>query len=207
MLMTTTLISLTVVAGCAANTVRNVVSRGTAGEGAGWGKTVLLCQVALPPESVSNPEKISNVKARVEQSLAASPEVELVPDEVLLSSISGRNPGGASDAELAGAALAAGADTVAVVQVLGYGGNLTISLFPPHWSVSTEYSYHARVIDAHTGALYLDAHRGRRSSGAFLPRGAGLLGEEFTADLAALFSGKDQNNAGPGFPVKTVSGS
>jgi hypothetical protein len=205
-LMTAMLFSL-LVTGCAANNIKNLVTRGTAEGGKGWGKTILLCQVALPAGSVTNPDKIKDVTTRVEQCLAKAPGVELVAVEGLRNALSGREPFGTSDAELADAALAAGADTVAVVQVMEYGGDLTISLVPPCWKVTLDYAYHARIVDAHTGALYLDAYRGQREGGTFAVRGADKLGEDFKADLAALLSDTDQDNPGKDLPAKTGSGS
>jgi len=130
------------------------------------------------------------------------PGVEQRAPETLLARIANRNPAGVSDGELAAAALDAGVDTVVLVQVLAYGGELTISLLPPYWATGTDFAFHARVIDARTGALYLDAHRGRKQGGAFTAHGARELGEDFKADLESVFTA-----AAKAKPVNTGSAS
>jgi len=130
------------------------------------------------------------------------PGVELLPAGAIESRLPGRDPIGASDAELAAAALDAGADTVVLVQVLGYGGELSVSFPPVYWLVTLDYAYHARVIDARTGALYLDAHRGKRSSSAYAVSGREALAGRFKADFTALMG-----DARDGSGSKTASGS
>lgn len=192
-LATALLLSLVLLTGCAANTVRDLVARGGAETGKGLGKTILICRVDLPPKTHVDQEKLETIPALAEQALNETPGARRLPAETLLSRIPGRDPAGLSDAELAAAALDAGADSVIVVQVLGYGGHLTLSLLPPYWATGVDYAYHARVIDARSGALYLDAHRGRKKSGPFSAHTSRELGQDFQADLAALF-GKAAGN-------------
>ena len=188
-------LSLLLVTGCAVNKTRDLVARGSAAEGKSWGGTILLCEVDIPATTGDAREKIAKITAQVEQALASTPGATPIPASALLSRLPGRTPWAAGDGELAGAALDAGADTVVLVQVLGYGGELTVSLLPPFWATGTDYAYHARVIDARTGALYLDAHRGLKKGGPFSAHGARELGEDFTADLAALFGGLGRGDA------------
>jgi len=196
------LVSLVFVSGCAVNKARSLVARGSAAEGSNWGKTILVCEVDYPAQTEDERQKIGRITTLVKQAIAARQGVELVGSDALSSRLGGRSPMAASDGELAAAALDAGADTVVLVRVLGYGGELTISLLPPFWSTGTDFTYYARVIDARTGALYLDAHRGRKKSGAFTAHTSRELGEDFGADLTALFSGP-----ATGTPVQNGSGS
>lgn len=200
-------LSLLLVTGCAVNKARDLVTRGSAAEGKSWSRTILLCEVDIPAKTGDVREKIARITAQVEQALSLTPGATIIPASVLFSRLPGRSPWAASDSELAGAALDAGADTVVLVQVLAYGGELTISLLPPHWSASTDYAYHARVIDARTGALYLDAHRAQKKGGAFSTSGRAELAERFKSDLEALFRGAGQADPAPSDPVKTAAGS
>ncbi|MFZ5428496.1 MAG: hypothetical protein ACOZEN_16150 [Thermodesulfobacteriota bacterium] len=172
--------------GCAVNTARDLVARGSA-VNKSWGRTILVCRINPSDASESGREKVARIIKRVEEALDGQPGVTRLPEEALTSRLSGRSPVSLSDGELAAAALDAGADTVLVVQVLGYAGELTISLVPPFWSTGTQFAYHARAIDARTGSLYLDAHRGRKKGGAFTAHGRDELDRDFTADLSALF--------------------
>jgi len=196
------LLSLLLLAGCAAGTVRDLVSKGGAGAAKSLGKTILVARVDLPPESAERMEKTERIVALAKQAFEGMPGVELLPTEALQSRLPGRDPIGASDAELAAAALDAGADTVVLVQVLGYGGELSVAFPPVYWLVTLDYAYHARVIDARTGALYLDAHRGKRSSSAYAVSGREALAERFKADFAALMADAHEDSGS-----KTASGS
>lgn len=187
--------------GCAVNTARDLVARGSA-PGASWGRTILVCSVDYPAETEDEREKVRHITEQVDQAFDALPGVTRLPAEGLASRLPGRDLMGASDGELAAAALDAGADTVLLARVLGYGGELTISLLPPYWTTGTDYAYHARAIDARTGSLYLDAHRARKKGGAFTAHGRDELGRDFTADLSALFT-----DAKPGVPATVGEGS
>lgn len=196
------LLSLLLLTGCAVGTVRDLVAKGGAGPAKGLGKTILVAKVDLPPESAERMEKAERIATLARQAFEDVPDVELLPAETLQSRLPGRDLIGASDAELAAAALDAGADTVVLVQVLGYGGALSVSFPPVYWLVTLDYAYHARVIDARTGALYLDAHRGKRSSSAYAVSGREALAERFKTDFAALMG-----EAREGSGSKTASGS
>lgn len=185
--------------GCAANSVRNLVAKGDAGRGGGPGRTVVLAKVDLLPPYVGNMEKQSRILELTGQAVDSLPGAQRVPAEALLSRLDKRDPFGLSDSELAAAALDAGVDTVVLVQVLGYGGDFAIALVPVYWTVTLDYAYHARMIDARTGALYLDAHRGRRSSQPYSVKGREELAARFKADLAALLAGVGASGEpGPG---------
>lgn len=183
-------------AGCAPNAVRNIVARGSAEAGPGLGRTVLICQAALPPDAAKRQEKIPRLMALSAQALQSVPAAQAIPAEALLARLPGRDPAGLSDRELAAAAREAGAESVVLVRVLGYGGELAISLVPPYWMLTTDYAYQARVIDARSGALYLDAYRGRKSGRAFNALGPEDLDRAFAADLADLLAGAARPDAG-----------
>ncbi|WP_243357839.1 hypothetical protein [Fundidesulfovibrio terrae] len=185
-LVAAVLASLLTSTGCAPTTIRDQVAKGGAGELGNLGKTILVAKVDLPPASTDRMEKSGRIVSLAGKALEGVPGVEVLPAEVLLSSLQGRDPVGASDSELAAAARAAGADTVVVLQVLGYGGELAVAFPPVYWLVTLDYAYHARVIDARSGALYLDAHRGQRSSRAYAVSGKEALAERFMADFAGL---------------------
>ena len=175
-------------AGCAANAVRDTVSRGSAQPDRGLGRTVLICQAALPPGTPKADEKTGRLEVLGAQVLGGLPSARPVPAGALLERLGGRDPSGLGDRELAAVARETGADTVVLVRVVGFGGSLTVSLLPPYWMVTTDYAYQARVIDARSGALYLDAYRGRKSGGAFNALGAADLEQAFSADLADLLA-------------------
>lgn len=196
------LLSLLLLTGCAVGTVRDLVAKGGAGAAKSLGKTILVAKVELPQDSADRMEKTERIVALAEQAFDGMPGVELLPAGAIESRLPGRDPIGASDAELAAAALDAGADTVVLVQVLGYGGELSVSFPPVYWLVTLDYAYHARVIDARTGALYLDAHRGKRSSSAYAVSGREALAGRFKADFTALMG-----DAREGSGSKTASGS
>jgi len=186
---TAAVLSVLLVTGCAVNKVRDLVARGDAASSRGWGRTILVCETGLPAATAAERDKIDRINAQVRKAVETMPGVTLVPAGELVPRLEGRSPWAVGDGRLAGAALDAGADTVVLVRVLAYGGELTISLAPPFWATGTDYAYHARVIDARTGALYLDAHRGWKKGGPFSAHGSRELSEDFAADLAALFGG------------------
>lgn len=183
-----TLLSLTLLAGCAATAVRDLVATGGAGKPQTLGKTILIAKVDLPPENAGRMEKNDAISELARQALASLPGVEVMAADALTSRLPERDLDGASDAELAAAALDAGAQSVVLVHMLGYSGELTVPLPPAYWTVTLEYAYHARVIDARTGALYLDAHRGQHSRALFGVRGKDELAKQFKANFAALLS-------------------
>lgn len=181
------LAALITLGGCAAAKVSDHVAKGRAGETGNLGKTILVTRVDLPPENAGRMEKESGIASLAQTAVRSLPGVEMLPPDALMSGLQGREPLGASDSELAAAARAAGAETVIVLQVLGYGGELAIPFPPVYWLVTLDYAYHVRVIDARSGALYLDAHRGRRATRAYSMKGREALAESFLTDLRGLF--------------------
>ena len=179
---------LGILAGCAQPRGVTMVAKGDSPPKGGWGRTALVCETAVDQAGEAGREKVARIAEQARRALAATPGVEPLDAGPLVERLQGRSAASLGDAALAAEARAAGADTVVLVQVPGYGGELTISLLPPYWAVSTHYACHVRVLDARGGALYLDAQLGRRRGGLFSVRGPRELGEEFTAGLAGLFS-------------------
>lgn len=187
--------------GCAPRRSAELTAQGQAA-GQVWGETVLLCQTVFDEGAGSagageNREQTLTKRATImDQAMRAlkeRPDLRLVESGALLKRLPAGAVQGLSDAALAKAGAAAGADTVVLVQVLEYGGDLTLSLLPPYWQVSIRYAYHARVIDARSGALRLDAQRGRTGGRLFGLAGRSALDAAFLEDLREVLALKPAN--------------
>ncbi len=152
----------------------------------GLGPTVVLFRQALPPGQPRLAEKESRTAAIVREVVGAVPETSLFPEERFTQCLGTKDWPASGDLDMARAAKACGARTVAVICLERYDGDLTVSLLPPYWAVRGGFRYRARLIDADTGALLLEADRGRNVSGYFNALGASDLDAEFRSDLAGL---------------------
>jgi len=181
------LLACALLAGCAPNRVSDNTFKGSA-RGGFLGRTVVICRVSLPETTPNRAEKTGRIETLVNQAATRTPGLDMADDKAFLACLEGRDPFGASDAELGAAARRAGADSVTLVLVTGFGGDLVVSALPPYWRVSGRYAYRTRIVDAASSGLYIDAQRERESSRLFGVMGRADLERAFSADLAALFS-------------------
>jgi hypothetical protein len=189
--------------GCAARKGADLTAQGQA-TGQSWGRTALVCRTVFDEQlkatgAEEEREKMAVKRAKALELTASAlkerPDVVLLDAQSLRGRLPAVDPQGLGDQELARLAAASGADTVVLVQVLEYGGDLTVSLLPPYWQVSVRYAYHARAIDARSGALRLDAQRSRTSGKLFALVGRGALEAAFWDDLRELFGASPVNKS------------
>lgn len=83
----------------------------------------------------------------------------------------------------------AGIDTVCMVTMGAYNGNVVVGLppiFAPLWSAHTYVGYSLRLVDVHSGKLLLDAVRFRETGGGFSIRTSSDIPNDFAEDLEDL---------------------
>jgi hypothetical protein len=150
------------------------------------GRTVVLTRCLFPGSNTDEEEKKEHLRAMVEEIFATVPEAKIVSSETFPSALGPKDWQDVGDLELARAARVCGLDTVAVVSVESYCGELTLSLLPPYWATETVFRYRVRLVDADTGELLMEAFRGVKTGGPFSARGPDDLDGDFRRNLADL---------------------
>ena len=164
------------------------LDRNTSLSGRDLGNLIILARVVNGENTPNAAEKEITALAAAAAVLTAQATAVSIPRDGLLAALGERSWPDAGDMELAAAARACGADTVAVLTVTEYVGKLHLSL-PALWGTETSVRYELRVLDVATGALLLDARRFRMRGGPFLCRGLDDLNADFQNDLTELVRG------------------
>lgn len=159
------------------------------------GRAVVLVRCLFPGSGKAEADKQDHVRDIVEEIFAAVPEAEIVPEESFRAALGPKDWQDFGDLELSMAARSCGLDTVAVVSVERYRGELTLSLLPPYWATETSFRYRVRLVDANAGELLMEAYRGVKTGGPFSARDSKDLDEDFRRNLADLL-GAPQPAAG-----------
>jgi len=164
------------------------LDRNTSLSGRDLGNLIILARVVNGENTPNAAEKEITALAAAAAVLTAQTTAVSIPRDGLLAALGERSWPDAGDMELAAAARACGADTVAVLTVTEYVGKLHLGL-PALWGTETSLRYELRVLDVATGALLLDARRFRMRGGPFLCRGLDDLHADFQNDLTELVRG------------------
>lgn len=160
------------------------------------GRAVVLVRCLFPGSDKADEEKKKRLRDMIEEIFAAVTEAKILPEEDFRTALGPKDRPDLGDLELSRAARSCGLDTVAVVSVESYRGELTLSLLPPYWATETSFRYRVRLVDADTGELLMEADRGVKTGGPFSARNSKDLDEDFRRNLADLMNAP-QPAAGP----------